>query len=247
MPTGVQFRDVGVAKRGYAYGTTSPWRWNGLRGYFDCSGLMYYMAHTLGVVIPATSYLITRYCAAHHLDRQPLETALWTPGMMLSRGPNYGYDPPPPGETDHIVCTIGDGKNVIEAKGHAWGVLVDSALGREWNNAMYVPGLTYGAVAPPAPPVPLPPTVTTTLGDDVQITDIPMRLGSDGNGHVPVPGVKASQVLAVTGIATPSPEKAGGYTTIPTVNLTIGADGWAEVVVERGGPGFACTVRVAHA
>lgn len=247
MTTGTQFRDAAVAKRGYAYGTASPWRWTGERGFFDCSGLTYYAARRCGLIIPATSYLIARYCAVHHLDRQSLDVALHTPGMVLNRGPNHGYDPPPRGSTDHVAITIGDGRNIIEAKGHAWGVLIDGALGREWDNASYLPGLTYGVVQPAPPPIPLPPPVTTDLGDAMRITDIPMRLGADGNGHIPVPGIKASQVLAVTGIATPSPEKTGRYTTIPIVNLTIGADGWAEVVVEKGGPGLACTVRVAHA
>lgn len=101
--------------------------------------------------------------------------------------------------------------------------------------------------APPTPPPPPHAPVTTDFGAaPVKITDLSMNLDGAGNGHVPVKDVKASQVVAVTGIATPSPEKVGHYTSVPTVNLTIGADGWAEIVVERGPAGGPVTVRVAH-
>lgn len=100
---------------------------------------------------------------------------------------------------------------------------------------------------PAQPPPPPAPPVTTDLGAAaVHITDLSMNLDGAGNGHIPVKGVKASQVIAVTGIATQSPEKVGHYTAIPTVNLTIGADGWAEVVVEHGPTNGPATVRVAH-
>lgn len=105
----------------------------------------------------------------------------------------------------------------------------------------------FGASGPPAPPAPPPPPITTDLGAaDVKITDITMNLDGAGNGHVPVKGVKAGQVVAVTGIAAPSPEKVGKYLPIPRVNLTIGEDTFAEVVVEGGAPHAAATVRVAH-
>lgn len=105
----------------------------------------------------------------------------------------------------------------------------------------------FAVDAQPAPPIHVPPPVTVDLGDaTMQFTDISMQLDNLGNGHVPVPGVDSGRVVAVTGIATPSPEKVGHYTTIPTVNLTIGANGFAEIVVERGQPNGPATVRVAH-
>lgn len=124
---------------------------------------------------------------------------------------------------------------------HASHLHVSFTVGAEQSVAPFL------AYAPPAPPTPLPDPVTTDLGDaPVKITDIPMKLGGNGNGHVPVVGVKAGEVFAVTGIATPSPEKEGHYTPIPVVNLTIGANGFAEVVVEGGPPNGPATVRVAH-
>lgn len=124
---------------------------------------------------------------------------------------------------------------------HASHLHVSFTVGAEQSVAPF-----FGVIAPPAP-VPVPPPVTTDLGDTpVEFTDISMKLGGNGNGHVPVPGVKAAQVVAVTGIATPSPEKVGHYTPIPVVNLTIGADGFAEIVVEGGPANGPATVRVAH-
>ncbi len=103
------------------------------------------------------------------------------------------------------------------------------------------------ATPTPPPVVVIPPPVTTDLGDrPVKLTDISMKLDSAGNGHVPVAGVRSGAVVAVTGIATPSPEKIGRYVPIPSVNLTIGADGYAEIVVEHGPPSGPATVRVAH-
>lgn len=114
-----------------------------------------------------------------------------------------------------------------------------------WPSAEYSTAAFFIAASAPLTPPPAP--VTTDLGAAaVKITDISMNLDAHGNGHVPVAGVKAGQVLAVTGIATPSPEKIGGYRPLPTVNLTIGKDTFAEVVVEGGAPHDRATVRVAH-
>lgn len=143
--TGVQFRDIAVSKRGYRYEVGAT-RCTGADGYFDCSGLSTYGLRQLGLNPPTVSWLQARWCR----DNRTLctvEHALATPGALLFMGPNSGYDGF--GPDGHVAISIGNNHDVIEARGHAYGVLVDSAVGRFWSNAGLAPGLSYSAPPPP--------------------------------------------------------------------------------------------------
>lgn len=163
MFTNIQFRDFAVAKAGYKY-EVGPTRTTGTQGYFDCSGLVTYAAHNCGMNIPTVSWLQAQWCrdSGTLIDpSQPnatsaIEKALNIPGCLLFHGQDFAYQGYASG--GHVAITMGDGANIIEAKGHAWGVLVDSALPQLhsswWDNCAYLPGITYsgkvngGHVAP---------------------------------------------------------------------------------------------------
>ncbi len=149
--TGVQFRDFAVAKQGYRY-DVGPTRTTGVHGYFDCSGLVTYAAHSCGLSIPTVSALQARYCHDHGTDRIPIDQALREAGVLMFKGDNLGQDGW--GSVGHVAISMGDGKNVIEAKGHAWGVLVDPASNgsHPWTNAARLPGLLYSGKTTPATP-----------------------------------------------------------------------------------------------
>lgn len=143
VATGIALRDIAVSKRGYHY-KVGPTRCTGADGYFDCSGLVTYAARQLGLNPPTISWLQARWCRDMG-TLVSINDALNTPGALLFEGANHAYDGFISG--GHVVITIGNGHDVIEAKGHAWGVLVDSALGRPWTNAARMPGVSY--VYPP--------------------------------------------------------------------------------------------------
>lgn len=142
--TGTQLRDIAVSKRGYRY-EVGPTRCTGVDGYFDCSGLTTYAMRQLGINPPTVSWLQARWCRDNN-TLCSIEHALATPGALLFEGPNNAYD----GflTHGHVCYSMGNGHDVIEAKGHAWGVLVDSALGRPWTNAALVPGISYSVPTP---------------------------------------------------------------------------------------------------
>lgn len=143
--TGVQLRDIAVTKRGYRY-EVGPTRTTGVDGYFDCSGLTTYAMRRLGINPPTISWLQARWCRDNN-TLVSVEKALATPGALLFEGPDNAYD----GflTHGHVVISMGNNHDVIEARGHAYGVLVDSAIGRPWTNAALVPGLSYAAPTPP--------------------------------------------------------------------------------------------------
>lgn len=162
--TGTQFRDFAVSKAGFRYDTLNPWRLTGERGYFDCSGLMYWAGQQCGITMPTVSSEQARWCHAAHLDRMSLTDALKTPGCLLFEGANFGYDGW--GPEGHVCTTMGDGRNVMEAQGHQRGCLVFNAIGRPWSNATHIPGINYGSGATTAPP---PTEGTVGLNDVVSV------------------------------------------------------------------------------
>lgn len=110
----------------------------------------------------------------------------------------------------------------------------------------------YPAPASPVPAPPPPPPTSThhaggpmATGYDIFEQAI-VALDEHGAGHVPIPGVHASDVFSIMPIATPDPAKTGGYYPIPSVSLTIGADGNAELVLEHGQPHGPASVRACH-
>lgn len=247
--TGVQLRDVAVAKRGYRY-EVGPTRTTGADGYFDCSGLVFYAATQCGLHIPNISWTIALFCNQNGTEISIAE-ALRTPGALIFKGPNAGEASS--GVHGHVAICIGDGVNVIEAKGHAWGVLVDNQANNSaddpWTFAALLPGIDYGPVVlpPPVRPVVVPPPVTVSISEvAMHQTDLSMKLDSRGDGHVPVSGVKAVDVHGVFPIAVPDPAVTGSYTPVHRAALTIGTNGFAEIVVEGGLPNALTSVRVLH-
>jgi NlpC/P60 family len=145
VATGVELRDIAVSKRGYRY-VVGPSRTTGVDGYFDCSGLVTYAARRLGVPnVPTVSWMQAQWCR-NAGTLISIQTAFTTPGALLFEGPNMGYAGY--GPSGHVAISMGNGQ-VIEARGHAYGVLVDSAYGRPWTNAGKVPSLSYSAPPPP--------------------------------------------------------------------------------------------------
>lgn len=109
----------------------------------------------------------------------------------------------------------------------------------------------YPAPSSPVPaPKPQPPTTTPFPGGPVPDLTIFEQaipaLDEHGAGHVPIPGVKSGSVFSWGAIATPDPAKVGHYVPIPSVSLTIGADGFAELVLENGQPHGPASVRAVH-
>lgn len=139
MATGIELRDIAVSKRGYHY-RVGPTRCTGQDGYYDCSGLVTYAGRTLGLNPPTVSWLQARWCRDMG-TLISLNDALITPGALLFRGANHAYDGFASG--GHVAISMGNGHDVIEARGHAYGVLVDGAVGRQWDNAGHMPGVTY--------------------------------------------------------------------------------------------------------
>lgn len=251
--TGAQFRDFAVAKRGYRY-MVGPTRTTGADGYFDCSGLVYYAATKCGLHIPSISWTIALFCEQNG-GAISMAKALHTPGALLFKGPNSGHASS--GIHGHVAICIGDGVNVIEAKGHAWGVLVDNQANNSssdpWTFAAFLPGISYGVVVPPAPPPPpppvvVPPPVTLNQGDGHLITDIATpRLDQHGNGEIPLTGIPWEKVEAVTVLihGDEDPLTAGKYAPSPSAVL-VRAGTAARVVLRGGAPYGTYVVRVLH-
>jgi len=109
---------------------------------YDCSGLIVTGAKWIGRPLPrevgTNSASIARYLIAQGLTR-PVEVALHTAGAVLIMGPangTMGYGP-----LGHIALSVGNGADVIEARGKAWGVVEDLGKGRNWTNAGILPGI----------------------------------------------------------------------------------------------------------
>ena len=95
---------------------------------FDCSELVQWAAHQVGVSIPDGTMN-----QLPHIQRAgktlPVSKAIRTRGALLFR----------PG---HVAISLGNGKT-IEAKGSQYGVGVFSAKGRRWTAGGLIPGMRY--------------------------------------------------------------------------------------------------------
>jgi cell wall-associated NlpC family hydrolase len=95
---------------------------------FDCSELVQWAAHQVGVSIPDGTMN-----QLPHIQRAgktlPVSRAIRTRGALLFR----------PG---HVAISLGNGKT-IEAKGSQYGVGVFSAEGRRWTVGGLIPGMRY--------------------------------------------------------------------------------------------------------
>jgi hypothetical protein len=145
-PTSVRtFVDSALAQTGdpYVFGA-DPNLDDPNPGSFDCSKLVQWSAHRVGVDLP-------RRALDQYLDLQgkgttiSVEEAMRTPGALLF---SFG-SPPAPGGGDpykeHVAISLGDGRT-IEARGSAYGVGSWSAANR-FNYAAVLPGLSAAAAA----------------------------------------------------------------------------------------------------
>jgi hypothetical protein len=173
VATGTQIRDAAVAKRGYAY-RVGPTRTTGADGYFDCSGLVVYACRQNGITnFPTVSWLEARFCRDHN-TLVSVDTALRTAGTLLFKGANHAYDGFSSG--GHVAISMGDGRNVIEAANHTKPVGIYNALGRGWDNAGNIPGVSSGGSPTPPP--------GTSTGDDEDLFMIAQNKKSKVSGRV---------------------------------------------------------------
>ncbi|NMO21370.1 hypothetical protein HPC49_29990 [Pyxidicoccus fallax] len=95
---------------------------------FDCSELVQWAAHQVGVKIPDGTMNQLPHCKQKGTTISVSE-ALRTRGALLFR----------PG---HVAISLGDGRT-IEARGKNYGVGIFNANGRGWTTGALVPGLKY--------------------------------------------------------------------------------------------------------
>ncbi|XXF79569.1 peptidoglycan-binding protein [Myxococcaceae bacterium GXIMD 01537] len=95
---------------------------------FDCSELVQWAAHQVGITIPDGTMNQLPHCQQKGTTVS-VEKALKTRGALLFR----------PG---HVAISLGDGRT-IEAKGSAYGVGIFSAHNRGWTTGALVPGMKY--------------------------------------------------------------------------------------------------------
>jgi cell wall-associated NlpC family hydrolase len=130
----------------YTWGGEDP------KGGFDCSGLIQWAAHDLGVSLPRTAD--TQFAAVRAAGlTMSIAQAMRTRGAVLYRAKGAEF-----GLGAHIVISLGNGVHTIEARGAAYGVVAhddtaihrdkdgkDDALitGRTWTGAGKLPGFTY--------------------------------------------------------------------------------------------------------
>lgn len=174
MPTGAEVLAKAETKRGYAYDTRNPFRLTGERGYFDCSGLVFWTLGQFGIHAPTVSWTQALWCHDAGLDGLSVAEALSIPGALMFKGPDMGFKGY--GSDGHVAFSAGDGVNVMEAKGHDWGVLLDraSAGTHPWTNGARIPGVDYGTGAVGAPPI--------HEGGRVNLDEI-VDVYSDGHGN----------------------------------------------------------------
>lgn len=120
----------------YVYGAEVDLNSPNPAGPWDCSELVQWATARLGVPMPDGSAAQQAACRRKG-TLIPVAQAVRTQGALLFR----------PG---HVAISLGNG-STIEARGKAYGVgSWSSTVGRDWDAAGRVPGLTYGP--PPKPP-----------------------------------------------------------------------------------------------
>lgn len=106
-------------------------------GVFDCSELVEWACHRIGVYVPDGSQNQRRFCRDHG-GGLSVPAAIETYGALLFNN-------------HHVAVSRGDG-TTIEARGRAYGVNEFSAYNRGFLEGGLIPGLDYGT--PLRPPVP---------------------------------------------------------------------------------------------
>lgn len=158
-----------LSKVGWAYCNEGPWRLDGSRHCYDCSGLVWaaiQAAHGPGD-FPQNSDTQYAYCARAG-DTLPVGEAIHTYGAVLFRGTQNTYD-----GFGHVVFSLGDGLRTVEAMGHAYGIVIGNSdpVRRGWSSAAFVPTMTYGLHPSPLPPA-LPPV---TVEDEPMFATISVQ------------------------------------------------------------------------
>lgn len=95
---------------------------------FDCSELVQWAAHQVGVNIPDGSHAQARWCTDKLTRLSPGQAMLVRGGLLFRPG--------------HVAISLGDGRT-IEARGKAYGVGAFHAEGRGWTAGALVPGMRY--------------------------------------------------------------------------------------------------------
>ena len=140
---------------------------------FDCSGLVQWACGRAGVqpAMPDGSWLQQRWCKSNGTILT-VEQAIATRGALLFKHRDADGNPVDPGPAcppkAHVAISLGDG-HTIEAMGSQYGVLIASALNRDWTAGALIPGCTYASAPSPAPapqpgPVPRPDKPYLTRG-----------------------------------------------------------------------------------
>lgn len=127
-PSVNDFVNLALSEKGkpYVWGAVGPTS-------FDCSGLVEYCAHQVGLsAVPRTSGEQYEYCAKSGTTIS-VDKAEHVRGALLFEGSSG---------SQHVVISLGDG-TTIEARGAAYGVGSFSAAGRPWSGAALLPGLRY--------------------------------------------------------------------------------------------------------
>jgi cell wall-associated NlpC family hydrolase len=123
-----RFVHLAMAQRGkpYTYGARGPNTW-------DCAGFVYDMARRVGVNFPNPVSSQAAICRRAG-STMTIAQAAYTRGAVIWRQRGGGAN-------DHIVISLGNGKNTIEAAGKAYGVRVGKIEGRDWTGAGAIPGI----------------------------------------------------------------------------------------------------------
>lgn len=149
MPTGREMLDLAGTRVGERYvNVLVPKNNPNWHGPWDCAEFMSWLVFQAGGFLygcvndngnPATT---EAYTGAWQSDsrrlgrRIPWQSAAATVGAVLLRYP------PAPGRMGHIAVSDGAG-GTVEAKGRAFGVVRDTASGRDWDTGVLVPGFSY--------------------------------------------------------------------------------------------------------
>ena len=153
MPTNRDFLRLALSQSGkpYVFGANASCSNSSPRN-FDCSELVKWSLCRLGVTVPDGAINQYSYCRRRGLAIRP-SLAIKIPGvLMFKEGPGRHA------RIYHVGITIGDGKNMMEAKGSSYGCGVfpigtwaDSPQARLncWNLAALAPGITYTSASAP--------------------------------------------------------------------------------------------------
>ncbi len=106
---------------------------------FDCSMLVQWSAHQVGVDVPRNAWDQYRFLHEHGMVI-PVDQAIHTPGALLfsfNSDPDGGHAP----VHQHVAISLGDGKT-IEALGSQYGVGSFDATTKRFQYAAVIPGIS---------------------------------------------------------------------------------------------------------